>query len=113
MSRLFQLEAMELLLSEVPWPHVPGFEGINRGKSSGQDRWSHQDGWNQEGKTAARSVSQTSHWDMKQVVSAPGEMMGGAGESLFHAFGVRPAREYLTAMNLALVAPRQKFLSSR
>lgn len=54
-----------------------------------------------------------SHWETKQVVSAPGEMMGGAGESSLHAFGVHPGPEYLTAMNRALVAPRQKFLSGR
>lgn len=91
MPRLFQLGAMELPLSEVPWPHVPGFEGMNRGKSSGQDRWSHQDGWNQGEKTAALSELRTSHWEMKQVVSAPGEIMGGAGESSLHAFDVHPA----------------------
>lgn len=93
--RLSQLGAMELPLSEVPWPHVSGFKGMNRGKSSGQDGWSHQDGWSQGGKSTALNALRVSHWEMKQVVSAPGKTMGGTGEAWLHAFGVHPGPEYL------------------
>lgn len=71
---------MVLPLSGVLWPRAPGFEGMKRDKSSGQDRWSHQDGWNQGGKTAVLNALRVSHWEMKQAVSAPGKTMWGGQE---------------------------------
>lgn len=80
---------------------------MDRGESSGQD------GWSRGGKTPVLNALWAWHWEMKQVVSTSGKLMGGAGEASLRVFGVRLAPEYLTAMHLALVAARRKPFSGR